>query len=575
MDVTRETSAEKAAFGIANALHSYSRERVSTETIVITAYLLYEAGKQDREVSFQSVMDGALGTEPEVLEVGRSALTEGSWDMLVRANYSQADLRNVILYTNYDSTKDGIMPTPSSLVDLAEGILSVHPGERVADIGCGYGSFVIGTVKCCPQVEVHGYEIVRSVSVIASIRARLLGEKVSIHCCDALSLLSPEGEQMVPAGGFDKIFANLPFGFQGKRYMDTPSVRPVVDRFPSLLKAGSADWFFSAVVTELLAENGKAAYIMTNGSLWNAVDKAVRKQFLDRGLVEAVIALPANLFMTTSIPVSLVVFSRGNQAVRMVDATGLYEQGRRQNVLGPEHLDVILDAYQADSDESRLVYPEEIRDNDYSLYPGRYIAQFEEIEDGVAFSEIIQDISRGSPATAKELDEMTSLEPTDCQYLSLSNLHDGIIDSDLPYLKKIATKLDKYCLRNGTLILSKIGFPFKVGVASVKEDQKILANGNLYIINLDENKADPVYVQAYLESDQGQTRLKAAASGAVMMSIGADVLKSIVIPLPPLEKQKKVREAYLAAQKDFREQKKRLEEAQNRLAHVFDTERKK
>ena len=562
---------EKILFRIENAIHTYTGRMAVTENVIVSAYLLYEAGKQDRPIRFGDIMNGALGIDEDVLRIAGSVLTNESWDVLVRENYSQADLRNVILYVNHEASSRGSV-TPQSLVDLAECVLSVCSGEKVADIGCGFGTFITETMRQCPEAETFGYEIEQMAATIASIRAKLLGSRVHIHNCDALTLLTPEGEGIIPPGGFNKIFANLPFGLQARRYLDFPWIQPLVGRCPSLRKAGSADWLFNTVITELLAENGKAVCITANGSLWNTIDKDVRKEFLDEGLIEAVIALPAKMFMMTSIPSSLIVFSRGNKAVRMVDASGMYQAGRRQNTFAAEDLDAIINACLEDTEESRLVSLEEIRDNECNLHPGRYISQIEEIEEGVLFSDIILNVSRGAPATAKELDEMSSTIPTDCQYLSISNIRDGIVDDDLPYLKEIPSKLEKYCVKNETLIISKIGFPFKVGVASVKNDQKILANGNLYIIDLDVNKVDPVYVQAYLESDQGQAQLKAASSGAVMMSIGADMLKNIMLPLPPLEQQKRIRDAYLSAQSDFKIQKKCLEDAQKKLAHVFETE---
>ena len=44
------------------------------------------------------------------------------------------------------------------------------------------------------------------------------------------------------------------------------------------------------------------------------------------------------------------------------------------------------------------------------------------------------------------------------QYLMLANIKNGLIDKELPYLKSIDKKNDKYCLSNHCLILSKNGY---------------------------------------------------------------------------------------------------------------------
>ena len=74
-----------------------------------------------------------------------------------------------------------------------------------------------------------------------------------------------------------------------------------------------------------------------------------------------------------------------------------------------------------------------------------------------------------------------------------------------------------------------------------------------------------------MESERGQTMLKAASSGMTVMTIGADALKKILIPLPPLQKQREMREAYLAAQDEVQITKLRYETAKTKLHHIFDS----
>ena len=52
-----------------------------------------------------------------------------------------------------------------------------------------------------------------------------------------------------------------------------------------------------------------------------------------------------------------------------------------------------------------------------------------------------------------------------------------------------------------------------MAIASVKEGNKILANGNLYVIELDEDKINPYFLKAYLESENGKAALSRVAVG--------------------------------------------------------------
>ena len=61
------------------------------------------------------------------------------------------------------------------------------------------------------------------------------------------------------------------------------------------------------------------------------------------------------------------------------------------------------------------------------------------------FETVIKNITRGAQIKASVLDEIVSDEPTNMQYLMLANLQDGIISDELPYLKGIDSKYEKYC----------------------------------------------------------------------------------------------------------------------------------
>ena len=99
---------------------------------------------------------------------------------------------------------------------------------------------------------------------------------------------------------------------------------------------------------------------------------------------------------------------------------------------------------------------EQLQDNDYVLSMNRYIVH--DVADGMAFGDVIKRITRGAQLNAKALDEITTTVPTDMQYLMLANIKNGLIDKELPYLKSIDKKNDKYCLSNrkrsigGTLV---------------------------------------------------------------------------------------------------------------------------
>ena len=50
------------------------------------------------------------------------------------------------------------------------------------------------------------------------------------------------------------------------------------------------------------------------------------------------------------------------------------------------------------------------------------------------FENVISNITRGAQVKANILDDLVSEEPTDCQYLMLTNFIDGNLDELLPYI---------------------------------------------------------------------------------------------------------------------------------------------
>ena len=99
--------------------------------------------------------------------------------------------------------------------------------------------------------------------------------------------------------------------------------------------------------------------------------------------------------------------------------------------------------------------------------------------------------------------------------------------------------------------------------------QKIVANGNLFIIRLDETVADPYYIKAFLESETGITLLKSIAVGAAMPNLSAEAIRNMQIDLPPLEKQKVIANRYRAKQNEIVLLKRKLAQAKDSLGQIF------
>lgn len=481
----------------------------------------------------------------------------------VAEKYSEEELINFILFAStcmdYGHMNE---ETPDSLSELVIKLLDIKSEDHVADFGCARGTFIIKSFLN-NYATYFGNEINTSSKAIAKIRASLLDGQIEIKQEDMFKM--SEGTK------FDKIFSNYPFGMrikdlnEGFEYLNQLS-----SVIPNIAKATSSDWIFNSLLLKSLKENGKAIGIMTNGSTWNSIDKPIREYFVRNGLIECVISLPARLFEITAIPTTLIVLSSGNKKIKMVDAHEIYHEGRRQNTFTGEDIDKIISYVHEESDLSRDVSLDEIVENDFVINPIRYLTEELNISEALEFGEVIKTITRGAQCKASELDEIISSEPTSMQYLMLSNIQDGMIDSELPYLREIEEKYKKYCIKNNSLLLSKNGIPFKIAVADVAVGKEILGNGNLYIIELDEEKVNPYFIKAFLESERGIASLKKITVGATIPNIAVEALKKMKVPVPSMDIQKNIAHKYLAKLDEIKILNLRLVKAKNALKNIYE-----
>lgn len=540
--------------------------------VSIAAYLLYKAGQYNNPlgVTLKAILDDVLSNNECAWNMAKNCISEDTWQRLLPLvmKYAAEVFALTAIMAADENEPKGAMTTPESIQRLANVLLDIRAGEQVADICCGAGTYLVAAALQEKNAHYSGYEINAEASFIAALRAELLEADIRVTTCDAFALVEDEERPK-----FDKIFANYPFGLK-IRHLGAGGdfLEHLSKEYPGLSKATSSDWVFNALLCELLSNNGRAVGIMTNGSTSNSIDASMRKYFVERNMVECVIALPSRMFSSTNIPTTMIVLSHGNKSVRMIDATKICQQGRRQNEFSDHDIELIINAITSETEYSREVSIDELRQNEYCLSLSRYAKEDLAFSNGVPFEEVIRSITRGAPCTASQLDEMVSDSETNIQYLMLANIQNGMIDDRLPYLSTLDPKYEKYCLKNNSLILSKNGFPYKVAVATVNEGQRILANGNLYIIELDESKANPYYVKAFFDSDQGRAVLKSITVGATIPNIGVDNLKKVRIPLPSMEEQQRIAQKYQSALEEIVKIKMQLDNAVSKLQHLFDEE---
>lgn len=455
--------------------------------------------------------------------------------------FESGELAASVLYAEPRLFRQGDQfSTPDGVSRLALSLLRITEGDVVLDLGSGVGSFLIEAYHQSDNIELHGVEINTDSVIIANLRSFISGIPLEIVQGNMLSQDYSELQA-------NKVFSNFPVGMRLRQ------LQKYVERNDELKKyfkdtrgTISGDWVYALSAYLSLKKPGRAVLLMANAGTWNKPDELLRKRLLENGDIEGVIQLPRGLFSHTGIPFTMLVLSPNNKMVKMVDASEFFTEQRRQNVLSEEDIEKIVYAYHNETERSREVGFGEIAEQEYIINPGRYLLPKLDLASGigtVTLGDISLSINRGAMIRSSELDELVTEAKTGYHYLMLQNIRDGLIDSELPNLVDVSERDKRYCIKNGNLIISKIS-PFKIAVAKIEEDQTVLANGNLYFLELDESKVNPTFVSVFLQSELGLSQLNMLAKGAAMQNISIQDLKMVEIPNLPLEQQNAIAEEY-------------------------------
>lgn len=435
------------------------------------------------------------------------------------------------------SRNEDEISTPDGVSKLALSLMNLEEDDTILDLGSGVGSFLTLAARYSGSRNLYGVELNTSAVIIANLRSFVSGVPLKVIQGNMVS-------QCYSHLSANKVFSNYPVGTRFpalKAYVDKNSA--LKKYFKDIKRTASGDWVFGLAAYLNTKQPGKTVILMTNAGTWNKPDESLRQQLVKDGIVEGVILLPENLFSYTRIPFTMLVLSQNNTKVKMVDASDIYTEERRQNFLGANDIDKIVHAYHNETEISREVEVDEIAEQEYILNPLRYITSGMEIEDGVSLGDLCISINRGAIIQSSELDELVASEETSYRYLMLQHIQDGIVDSDLPSLVGVEERYKKHCINDKNLIISK-NAPFKVALAQIPEGQTVLANGNLYFLELDESRVNPLFVSVFLQSEIGMSQLNRFAKGTAVRNISIQDLKMVQIPKLPMEQQDVIAEEY-------------------------------
>ena len=444
--------------------------------------------------------------------------------------------KNSIEYKRYSSIQNDT--TSKSIAELVSKILNIENNEEVLDLCSGNGDFLASLTNNEKDMNLNGIEIDKDIAFISKIRLAVLSNKEpNIVVDDALTY--DFGKK------FDKIFCEYPFGLR----VDSYRINKLSNQmFYSWNKPGlTSDWIFLNKIVTLLKNNGMAAILITDGPLFKSMDKDYRKDILGSKLVKYIIKLPSGIIPYTNINPNLIILSKGNvrNEITFIDATQEY----KENSLKERQLNVdsVMELINDKNNDTDKVKTEKINKicstDDVVLTVNSYVKKKEpNYINPHILKDYLTDKYRGYQFSSKEQAEIEDMNG-DYELLTIGDINEGIISSNLLRINGNNNKYDRYLLKTGDVVISSRGTKIKVAVAEVG-NRKIIPNGNLIVLRLDTEKIDPYYLEAYLNSENGLLTLEKIQTGAVIISINPSRIEQIKVSMVNKEEQEIFVEKY-------------------------------
>ena len=157
------------------------------------------------------------------------------------------------------------------------------------------------------------------------------------------------------------------------------------DRFKpyeNMVTKTKADFLFLQHMIHHMTKDGRIASIFPDGVLYRkGSESGLRKEFVEKtNIIDAVIALPSNVFIETGVKTSIIVCrkdrSENKDNILFIDGTEFCERRKQLNVMESDHVNEIAELYQQRENvegKARVVPIKEVEEHGYNLHVPEYV----------------------------------------------------------------------------------------------------------------------------------------------------------------------------------------------------------
>jgi type I restriction enzyme M protein len=238
------------------------------------------------------------------------------------------------------------------------------------------------------------------------------------------------------AGRFDFVMANPPFNVNG---VDKEKIKDDRQRYPlGMPNPDNGNYLWIQLFYSSLNETGRAGFVMANSaSDARQSEQELRRQLIQAGVVDVMVAVGPNFFYNVTLPVTLWFLDKGKKGtpredqVLFLDARSIFTQvDRAHREFTPEQVQLLasivrlyrgedlngfvfdranyalpdpqLDAvdkmfvnrqYNDIAGLCKVVNRDDIKAQNWSMNPGRYVGVSEKVEDEFVFLEQLEQLN--------------------------------------------------------------------------------------------------------------------------------------------------------------------------------------
>lgn len=316
------------------------------------------------------------------------------------------------MFADAEGKRGGQFYTPESIVKLLVDMLEPYNG-RIYDGCCGSGGMFVQSEKFLKahggrmgDIAVYGQESNPTTYKLAKMNLAIRGIDAKIELGDTFH---NDGHKDLKA---DYIIVNPPFNISdwgGEQLQDSHLWKYGVP------PTGNANYGWLQLFINKLSPTGTAGIVLANGSMTTNTgsEGEIRKNLIQQGLVDCMVALPTQLFYNTQIPACLWFLARNrtnhkfrnrSNEILFIDARKLGTMTSRKNkALSNNDLAQISEVYHSWRNIGgtyedvqgfcKSATLKEVEENNFVLTPGRYVGTEEVEDDGISFEEKVTEIT--------------------------------------------------------------------------------------------------------------------------------------------------------------------------------------